>query len=200
MPSAAQPELIVPDAAAWRRWLAANHSKSDGVWLVLANKGTVTPTRLKYAEALDEALAHGWIDGQAKPRDASTHRQRFTPRRKRSRWSKRNTEIAERLISEGRMHAAGMAEIERARSDGRWEAAYHGPARSEVPEDLAAALEAEPSAKALFEILTSQNRYSILYRIGEARRPETRARRVAAFVDMLARGETPHPQKGKLAD
>lgn len=198
MPSPEQPQLVVRDAVAWHKWLAAHHAASDGVWLVLSKKGTVEPTRLTYAEALDEALAHGWIDGQAKPRDETTWQQRFTPRRKQSRWSKRNQETVARLIRERRMHAAGLAEVERAKSDGRWEAAYDGPARSATPDDLAAALEAEPKAKALFEILTSANRYAILYRLNDAKRPETRARRIAEFVAMLARGETLHPQKTTL--
>ncbi len=198
MPSPEQPQLVVRDAVAWRKWLAAHHAASDGVWLVLSRKGTVQPTRLTYAEALEEALAHGWIDGQAKPRDETTWQQRFTPRRKQSRWSKRNQETVARLIRERRMHAAGLAEMERAKSDGRWEAAYDGPARSTTPDDLAAALEAEPRAKAMFEILTSANRYAILYRLNDARRPETRVRRIAEFVAMLARGETLHPQKKTL--
>lgn len=198
MPSPEQPQLVVRDAVAWHKWLAAHHAASDGVWLVLSKKGTVEPTRLTYAEALDEALAHGWIDGQAKPRDETTWQQRFTPRRKQSRWSKRNQETVARLIRERRMHAAGLAEVERAKSDGRWEAAYDGPARSATPDDLAAALEAEPKAKAMFEILTSANRYAILYRLNDAKRPETRARRIAEFVAMLARGETLHPQKTTL--
>ena len=198
MASPDPPELLVRDAAAWRKWLDANHSEMDGVWLVLSRKGTLRPTRLAYADALEEALAHGWIDGQAKPRDEATYRQRFTPRRKRSRWSKRNTEIVERLTGEGRMHAAGHAEIERAKSDGRWQAAYEGPARSQVPDDLATALASEPAAKANFEILTSLNRYAILYRVHDAKRPETRERRIREFVAMLARGETPYPQKRKL--
>lgn len=185
---------MVADVAAWRRWLAANHSTSDGVWLVLAKGGAVTPTRLRYQEALEEALAHGWIDGQALKRDQSTYGQRFTPRRKRSPWSQRNTKIAERLIEEGRMRPAGAAEIERAKSDGRWQAAYRGSQGMEVPDDLAAVLDASPAAKALFAGLSSRNRYSILYRIQEARRPETRARRIAGFVAMLQRGETIFPQ------
>lgn len=194
-----QPELIVRDAAAWRRWLGAHHVKSNGVWLVLAKKATVKPTRLVYPDALEEALAYGWIDGQMKPRDESTYRQRFTPRRRRSAWSKRNTEIVERLIQNGRMHAAGIAEIDRAKQDGRWQGAYERASRIEVPNDLAAALEAEPVAKAMFGILTQLNRYAILFRIHAARRPETRARRIQQFVAMLARRETPHPQKRQLS-
>ena len=188
------PDLIVRDAAAWREWLSENHADPDGVWLVLAKKGTEQPTSLTYDQALEEALCHGWIDGQTRRRDDATYRQRFTPRRKRSAWSKRNTGIAERLRAEGRMHPAGQAEVERAKADGRWEAAYAGPATIEVPPDLIEALAAEPKAQAMFEILNSQNRYAILYRVATAKRADTRARRIREFVAMLARGETVHPQ------
>ena len=192
------PELIVTDAAAWRRWLEAHHASPDGVWLVLAKKGTTAPTSLTYAQALDEALCHGWIDGQAAPGDGVTYRQRFTPRRPRSRWSARNVGIIGRLRSEGRMHPAGEAEVERAQADGRWDAAYTGAASTEVPADLAAALRAQPRAQAMFEILTSQNRYAILFRISAAKQPATRLRRIDQFVAMLARGETVYPQKRTL--
>jgi uncharacterized protein YdeI (YjbR/CyaY-like superfamily) len=192
------PELIVPDAHAWRRWLAVHHGDAAGVWLVLAKKGTTEPTSLTYAQALDEALCHGWIDGQTASGDKSTYRQRFTPRRTRSRWSARNVGIISRLRAEGRMHPAGEAEVERAQGDGRWEAAYRGAASSEVPPDLAAALGAHPSAQAMFEILSSQNRYAILFRISDAKLPATRERRVNQFVAMLERGETVYPQKRTL--
>ncbi len=192
------PELIVPDAQAWRGWLAVHHGDAAGVWLVLAKKGTIEPTRLTYAQALDEALCHGWIDGQVAPGDSATYRQRFTPRRTRSRWSARNVGIISRLRAEGRMHPAGEAEVERARGDGRWDAAYGGAASSEVPADLAAALRAHPSAQAMFEILSSQNRYAILFRISDAKLPATRERRVNQFVAMLERGETVYPQKRTL--
>jgi uncharacterized protein YdeI (YjbR/CyaY-like superfamily) len=188
-------ELIVSDASAWRKWLGRHHGKSRGIWLVLSKRGMVTPTRLTYDQALEEALSHGWIDGQALRRDDTSYRQRFTPRRARSAWSKRNTVIADRLTAEGRMHAAGTAEIERAKSDGRWQAAYHGPGTIKVPDDLAAALSAEPAAKAMFQTLSAQNRYAVLYRIQGAKRPETRARRIKRFVEMLARGETVYPQR-----
>ena len=188
------PELIVSDASAWLEWLGENHADPAGVWLVLAKKGTEEPTSLTYDQALEEALCHGWIDGQARRRDEGTYRQRFTPRRKRSAWSKRNTGIAERLRAEGRMHPAGQAEVERAKADGRWEAAYAGPATMEVPPDLTEALAAEPKAQEMFETLNSQNRYAILYRIGTAKRADTRARRIREFVAMLARGETVYPQ------
>jgi uncharacterized protein YdeI (YjbR/CyaY-like superfamily) len=187
-------ELIVADAAAWRAWLAEHH-ESAGVWLVLAKKGTTEPTSLTYDEALEEALCHGWIDGQVRRHDEATYRQRFTPRRPRSSWSKRNVTIAEALLADGRMHPAGIAEIERAKGDGRWDAAYAGSATIEVPADLAEALAAEPKAHALFQSLSRQNRYAILYRITTAKRADTRARRIQQFVAMLARGETLYPQK-----
>ena len=181
--------LALPDATAWRAWLAEHHADSDGVWLVTAKKGVAGVGR---DEALEEALCHGWIDGQARKRDDDTYLQRYTPRRARSAWSQRNTKIVERLTAEGRMHPAGLAEVERAKADGRWEAAYAGSATIEVPADLVAALEAEPEAQAMFEKLNRQNRYSVLYRIQEAKRPETRARRIEKYVAMLARGETIH--------
>ncbi len=195
-----QPTLIVLDAAAWAQWLASNHEHSPGVWLGLAKKGTTEPTSLIYDEALEEALCHGWIDGQVRRLDARIYRQRFTPRRPRSEWSKRNVGIVARLTSEGRMRPAGIAAIERAKADGRWERAYAGPATIEVSEDLAVALRAQPAALAMFEVLTSQNRYAVLYRIDNAKRADTRARRIEQFVAMLARGETPHPQRRKRPD
>lgn len=187
------PELLLADEAAWREWLTVNHDAA-GVWLVLAKKGVTEPTRLTYDGALEEALCHGWIDGQVRRRDERTYRQRFTPRRARSSWSQRNVGLIERLIGEGRMHRAGLEAVERAKQDGRWAAAYAGQATIEVPADLAAALAAEPAAQATFETLSSQNRYAVLYRIGEAKRADTRTRRIERFVAMLARGETLHPQ------
>jgi uncharacterized protein YdeI (YjbR/CyaY-like superfamily) len=194
------PELLVSDAVAWRSWLDENHAAQVGVWLVLAKKGINEPTSLTYVQALEEALCHGWIDGQVKQRDERTFRQRFTPRRARSEWSQRNVTHIERLTAEGRMHPAGLAAVESAKADGRWNAAYAGAANIAVPADLAAALAAEPRAQAMFEILSSQNRYAVLYRITKAKRSETRARNIAHFVAMLARGETPHPQKRALSD
>jgi uncharacterized protein YdeI (YjbR/CyaY-like superfamily) len=189
------PELVVADAVAWAAWLERDGAAAPGVWLVLAKKGGSSPTRLTYDEALEEALCHGWIDGQAKRRDEGSYRQRFTPRRPRSAWSKRNVGLAERLIAEGRMRPAGAAAIEAAQADGRWDAAYAGPATIEVPDDLADALAAEPKAAATFARLSSQNRYAILYRLATAKQASTRSRRLAEFVAMLARGETIHPQR-----
>ncbi len=131
------PELTVADTSAWRAWLAEHHDDPNGVWLVLAKKGTTTPTSLTYEQALDEALCHGWIDGQIRRRDESTFRQRFTPRRARSAWSRRNVGHVQRLSAEGRMHPAGVAHVERAKADGRWVTAYAGQASIEVPPDPA---------------------------------------------------------------
>jgi uncharacterized protein YdeI (YjbR/CyaY-like superfamily) len=185
---------LVADAARWRTWLNGHHSKSQGVWLVLAKKGTTHPTTLSYNEALDEAICFGWIDGQLGRRDNTTFRRRFTPRNAGSSWSQRNVAIAERLSTSGKMHRSGEDEVRQAKADGRWKAAYAGQAGAGVPQDLASALKANPKAQAMFQRLTSANRYSILYRIGSAKKTETRARRIEQFVEMLARGETVHPQ------
>jgi uncharacterized protein YdeI (YjbR/CyaY-like superfamily) len=164
------------------------------VWLVLAKKGTTHPTALVYDEALVEAICFGWIDGQLARRDEMTFRRRFSPRGAQSPWSKRNVALAERLATSGRMHRSGKDQVRRAKEDGRWEAAYAGQADAQVPEDLADALTANPRAGEMFGTLTSANRYSILYRISTAKKDETRARRIEQFVEMLARGETIHPQ------
>jgi uncharacterized protein YdeI (YjbR/CyaY-like superfamily) len=191
------PELLVADAAEWRAWLADNHETSSGVRLVLAKKGTSGPTTLTYAEALPEALCYGWIDGQLTRRDEATYRVRFTPRRARSPWSRRNVEAAERLIAEGRMQPADLAEVERAKADGRWERAYGGSASLDVPEDLREAIASSPPAQRMWAVLTRTNKFAVVYRVQEAKRPETRARRIQQYVEMLARGDTPHPQKQK---
>ena len=191
-------ELIVVDAAAWESWLREHHGSSDGVWLVLAKKNVTTPTSLTYDEALEEALCHGWIDGQRRSRDEQTFIQRYTPRRARSMWSKRNVDLVARMEEEGRMRPAGRVEIERAKSDGRWDKAYGGASAQEIPDDLAAALAAEPRAQAMFEILTSANRFAVVFRVNDAKRPETRARRITQYVEQLARGETIYPQKRTL--
>jgi uncharacterized protein YdeI (YjbR/CyaY-like superfamily) len=185
------PELVVEDVQRWRAWLQDHHADSPGVRLVLAKKGTTDPTALSYDAALEEAICAGWIDGQLESRDASTFRRRFTPRKAKSRWSQRNVAIAERLISAGRMLPAGDEQVRRARDDGRWDAAYAGQATMGVPEDLTRALELTPPAQAMFLELTRANRYAILYRVGDAKSPGTRAKRIEQFVEMLARGETP---------
>ncbi len=186
--------VVVRDAAAWRAWLDENEDSSDGIWLMLAKKGTTTPTSLSYGQALDEALCSGWIDGQLKGIDSATYRQRFTPRRRRSLWSARNVGIVARLIEEGRMRPRGFAEIDSAKADGRWDAAYAGQATIQMPDDLAAALAETPSAQAMFDTLSAQNRYAVLLRVSTVRTPQTRRNRIDRLVAMLARGETPHPQ------
>ncbi len=191
-------ELLVPDAAAWRAWLEDNHKTSPGVWLVLHKKGG-TVTSLDYAAALDEALCFGWIDGQGRRRDDESVFQRMTPRRPRSIWSARNVGHIARLEEAGKMTAAGRAAVEAAKADGRWEAAYGGQADVEVPADLAAAIAANPAAQAMFDVLTKTNLFSLVYRTNSAKQAATRERRIASFVDMLARGETPYPQKRRPA-
>ena len=189
---------MVADGDAWRDWLTAHHDTSTGVWLVLAKKGTTGPTTLTYDPALEEALCQGWIDGQVGRRDDGTYRVRFTPRRARGLWSARNVAIVSRLIEQNRMRLAGTAQVEAAKADGRWDAAYGSQGTIEVPADLNAALDAAPAARAMFEILTRQNRYAVVYQVDTARRADTRARRIEKFVGMLARGETAYPQKRKL--
>jgi uncharacterized protein YdeI (YjbR/CyaY-like superfamily) len=186
--------LPFTDQAAWRAWLAENHASSDGVWIKFAKKGSGIPT-VVYAEAVEESLIHGWIDGQVKRVDDDFYMQRFTPRRAQSRWSKINRAKAERLIAEGRMHPAGLAEVERAKADGRWDRAYDSPTTATVPDDLQAALDASPAAAKLFAELDGNNRYAILHRLQNVKRPETRARKIAEYVAMLARGETIHPRR-----
>ena len=198
MASKELPDLTVADAQQWREWLAAHHETSAGVWLVLAKKGVTEPTRLTYDPALDEALCQGWIDGQVRRRDEHTYYLRFTPRRTRSLWSARNVANVSRLSDEGRMQPAGRSQVEQAQADGRWAAAYSGQATIEVPADLDAALAAAPRGRAMFDILTRQNRYAVLFRIENAKRPQTRTRLIEQFVAMLDRGDTPYPQKRTL--
>lgn len=188
------PELLVSDAAAWRAWLDAHETETDGVWLVLAKKGTTEPTTLGYGQALEEALCSGWIDGTKRSRDAGTFLQLFTPRRRASLWSARNVGIVAELIAQGRMRERGQAEIDRAKADGRWDRAYPGSASGEVPDDLAAALAASPAAAELFPQLSRQNRFAVLHRVLTAPNEKVRANRVARLVGGLERGETPYPQ------
>jgi uncharacterized protein YdeI (YjbR/CyaY-like superfamily) len=178
--------------AEWAKWLGREHESSAGVWLAIARKDAGAES-VSYPDALDVALCYGWIDGRKDRLDERTWLQRFTPRRARSRWSKRNRGRAEELIERGEMAPAGMREIERARADGRWDAAYDSHSTATVPPDLLAALEHDAGAREFFEALDSNNRYAILYRIQEARRPETRARRIAKYVAMLSAGEKIHP-------
>jgi uncharacterized protein YdeI (YjbR/CyaY-like superfamily) len=178
---------------AWATWLAKHHKTSVGVWLMIARKDSGARS-VTHAEALDEAICHGWIDGTRKRHDDTAFLQLFTPRGKRSVWSKINREKALALIEAGRMRAAGLAEVERAKGDGRWESAYDGQRAATVPPDLAARFARSPRARAFFALLTSQNRYAILHRIHAAKKAETRERRIEKFAAMCERGETVYPQ------
>jgi uncharacterized protein YdeI (YjbR/CyaY-like superfamily) len=187
--------LILPFASAgrWAAWLAEHHADTpDGVWIKIAKKGTGVAT-VTHAQALDEALCYGWIDGQRDSFDEVWFLQRFTPRRPRSRWSQVNTEKVDALVAQGRMRPTGLREIEAAKADGRWANAYERQSRIQVPEDLEAAFAAHPGAAEFFATLDSQNRYAVLYRIHDAKRPRTRADRIAKFAAMLARGEKIYP-------
>jgi len=179
-------------AAEWEAWLREHHASAPGIWIRFAKKGSGVPS-VTYLEALHAALCFGWIDGQARSVDDASYVQRFTPRRARSIWSKRNREFATALIEAGRMQPAGLREVERAQADGRWDAAYDAPSTATVPEDLQRALDASPEAAAFFATLNGQNRYAILHRVQTAKRPETRARRIERFVAMLEQGETLYP-------
>ena len=191
-------ELLVKDAGEWRTWLEHNHDTSPGVWLVLHKKGG-SVTELDYEAALQEALCFGWIDGQGKRRDDDSSLQRMTRRGPKSVWSARNVDRIEKLEAAGRMTAAGRAAVDAAKADGRWEAAYSGQASAEVPADLAAAIAAVPEAQAMFDVLTSVNRYALIYRTNSVKQASTRERKIAGFVEMLARGETVYPQKKRPA-
>jgi uncharacterized protein YdeI (YjbR/CyaY-like superfamily) len=177
----------VPDCEAW---FAEHHADHRGFWLKIGKVGAAET--VTYAEALEVALCHGWIDGQKRGHDATYWLQRFTPRGPRSKWSQVNRDKAEALIKAGRMRPAGQAQVDAAKADGRWAAAYAGQKSATVPDDLAAALAADPQAKAFFETLTGANRYAILYRVHDAKKPETRAARIAKFVEMCHNHETVH--------
>ena len=183
--------LSFRSARDFRKWLAANHCQSDGIWLRIFKKNSGQPT-VTYAEALDEALCFGWIDGQKQLHDERSWRQRFTPRRPKSKWSKINTRHAERLIEAGRMHQAGRSAIDAAKKDGRWTAAYDSPSKATIPEDFLAELRRDKKAKAFFDSLNKVNRYAIAYRLQTAKKPETRQRRMEMILAMLSRGESFH--------
>ena len=184
-----QPVLFFATPAKLEAWIDEHGEDSDGIWLKFAKKDSGIES-VVYAEAVEIALSYGWIDGQAKRHDDHHYLQRFTPRRPRSKWSRINREKAERLIAESRMRPAGLREVERAKEDGRWDEAYDSPSTATVPDDFRAALDAEPAAAEFFASLGSARRYSFLYRITDAKRPETRAKRIAEYVELLARGET----------
>ncbi|HXR88162.1 MAG TPA: YdeI/OmpD-associated family protein [Stellaceae bacterium] len=185
------PVLGFADRSSLERWIAAQPDDTAGVWIKFAKKGAISATLTK-ADAIDVALCHGWIDGKLEKYDDRHWLVRFTPRKSRSTWSALNRDQALTLIKEGRMRPAGLAQIEAARADGRWEGAYAPASRAEIPSDLEKALAKNPKASAFFATLNSRNRYAILYRIGAVKKAETRARKIAEFVAMLARGETIH--------
>jgi uncharacterized protein YdeI (YjbR/CyaY-like superfamily) len=184
-----QPTLFFASAGDLEAWLEEHHASVDGIWLKIAKKASGIES-VDYPEALEVALCYGWIDGQMRSLDETYYVQKFTPRRARSKWSKLNRQKVERLIAEGRMRPAGHAEIERAKADGRWDEAYDSPRAATVPEDFRQALEASPDAKAFFDGLGKTKRYAFLYRIRDAKRPETRAKRIADYVALLAEGKT----------
>jgi uncharacterized protein YdeI (YjbR/CyaY-like superfamily) len=188
------PVLAFPTRQAWEAWLDEHHETSSGIWLKFAKKASGIES-VSHAEALEEALRHGWIDGQAARFDDDHWLQRFTPRRPGSRWSRINRDRAAELIERGQMKPAGLRQVELAKADGRWQAAYEAPSTATVPDDLQRELDRHPRARELFAGLDSRNRYAILYRIQEARRPETRARRIRRYVAMLEGGETIHPRR-----
>jgi uncharacterized protein YdeI (YjbR/CyaY-like superfamily) len=188
------PELLVPDPAGLRHWLEQHHATSPGVRLVLTKKGGADTT-VTWASAVEELLCFGWIDGQAGKRDEGSYTVRVTPRRPKGAWSLRNVGLVAALEEQGRMTDAGRAAVEAARRDGRWDAAYAGPATRQAPDDLAAAIAAEPNAQAMYDVLTSANRFAVIHRVESMKRAESRARKITEMVDMLARGETPQPQR-----
>lgn len=186
------PVLPFATQAEWRRWLEANHASHDALWICYAKKASGIAS-ITYAGALEEALCFGWIDGQAASLSETHYLQRYTPRRRRSLWSRINRGKAEALIAGGRMHPAGLREVEAARADGRWESAYASSATIEIPAILQSALDSSPSAAGAFARLDRRNRYAILYRLTHAKKEETRQRLAAQFAAMLEEGRTLHP-------
>jgi len=189
---------LFKSAKAFETWLRKHHATSDGLWLRIAKKGADEPS-VTYPEAVDIALCWGWIDGQKKSLDDQHYLQRFTPRRARSIWSKINVDKVAALVESGRMQPPGQAQVDAAKADGRWAKAYDGARTSTVPDDLQAALEASPAAKAFFATINASNRYAVLWRVQTAVKPETRAKRIAQLVEMLGRGEVVHIFKPKAS-
>jgi uncharacterized protein YdeI (YjbR/CyaY-like superfamily) len=183
-----RPIAAFASAAEWEAWLDAEHASSDGVWIKFAKKGSGIDS-VSYPEAVEIGLCFGWIDSQMKSLDERFYIQKFTPRRAKSKWSRVNREKIEELTKQGRMKPAGLAEVELAKADGRWEAAYSSPANVEVPDDLQKALDASPKAAEFWAVLNKSNRYAIVYQLEDAKKPETRTRRLEKFLGMLERGE-----------
>lgn len=182
--------MAFPTQAKFRAWLDKNHAKAPEIWVKLAKKGSGIKT-VNYQEAVEVALCYGWIDGLARRLDEDFYGQRFTPRRTKSKWSKINCTKVEQLIKDGKMKQAGLAEIERAKADGRWDAAYDSRSTMAVPDDFRRELEKKPRARKFFEALNKSSRYAVLYQIHDAKRPETRARRIAKFIEMFDEGQKP---------
>jgi uncharacterized protein YdeI (YjbR/CyaY-like superfamily) len=189
MPRDDLPVIAFESQHAFEAWLAEHHETAPGLWIKIAKRATGIPT-VTHAQALDRALCYGWIDGQRDRFDDTWFLQRFTPRRPRSKWSKVNRDKVTALIASGEMKPAGQREIDRAKADGRWDAAYDAQSNATVPPDLQAAFDENPKAAEFFATLTGSNRYAVLYRIQDAKRPETRARRIEKFVAMLNEGKT----------
>ena len=196
MPRDDLPLLTFADADSLRRWLDEQGETSPGVWLRFAKQGAPEPTVSK-SDAIDCALAYGWVDGQLGGIDAHYFKTRFSPRRPKSAWSQINRQRVEDLEQAGRMHPRGREQVDQAKADGRWAAAYAGQGKAAPDADLLAALDAEPAARALFEALDSANRYAILYRVQQAKTPQKRAAKIAELVSMLSRGDTIHPRRAK---
>jgi len=194
MPQTDLPILSFASQADLEAHMSAEGRESQGFWIRLAKQGAPEQTVSK-EEAVESAICCGWIDGQLKPSDEHAYLVRMTPRRRGSRWSARNCATAERLAQQGRLRPEGLREIDEAKRDGRWAAAYQSQAKAEPPPDFMLALERNKAAADFFETLDRANRFSLIYRVNDAKRPETRARRIADFVEMLARGETLHPRK-----
>lgn len=183
------PIVELADQPAWQAWLEANHGSVEAIWLKLAKKGSPTPT-VSYSEAIEEALCYGWIDGQIRRHDAHFYLQRFTPRRSKSKWSQINREKATRLIADGRMRPAGLAQVKAAKADGRWEAAYPAQSNAAVPDDLQRALDENDAAREFFATLTGATRYAFLYRLHHVEAPAARAGRISRYIELLSAGRT----------
>lgn len=194
MAAADLPIIAFETPALWQKWLEKHHADVDGIWLRMYKKGTKIPS-IDYAQALEGALCYGWIDGQKKSYDEKSWLQRFTPRRKKSAWSKINIGHIERLTKEGKMHPAGMAQVEAAKADGRWEKAYHSASTMEMPADFLKELKKDTKAYAFYQTLNKANLYAIFYRLTTAKKPETRAKRMTMLLEMLAEEKSIHLMK-----
>ncbi|PRP85049.1 hypothetical protein PROFUN_07233 [Planoprotostelium fungivorum] len=201
MPSGSElPPVTLPDVSSWSKWLFAHSSTSKGIWLTLAKKGVTDPTSLTYSQALDEALCHGWIDAQRIKKDDSTFSQRFGPRAEGSLWSKRNVGIVQRLETEGKMQPSGWAAVERAKREGRWDAAYSGSSNAEPPSDLMEAITSEPKALETWEAMNKTSRYQMIHQLVILKTEAGKKKKIENLVRLLMRGDIPRLQKGNKDD